>query len=120
MTHYKSWSGLKKRLEDRLCEELRGRISYFLTRYHKVHDSYGRAAVRLDGEELVCFSWNMMYEQDRQLNETWRESGEWDRESFRDKWNAERTFCEMDFLGAALVFLEMPIDEALTDGDYLI
>ena len=120
MTNYKSWSGLKKRLEDRLCEELRGRISYFLTRYHKVNDSYGRAAVRLDGEELVCFSWNMMYEQDRQLNETWRESGEWDRESFRDKWNAEGTFCEMDFLGAALVFLEMPIDEALTDGDYLI
>lgn len=120
MAHYKSWSGLKKRLEETLCEELHGRISYFLTRYHKVHDAYGRAAVRLDGMELVCFSWNMMYEQESQLSEQWRESGEWDRESFKDKWNAEGTFCEMDFLGAALEFLEKPIDAALTDENYLI
>ena len=44
MDHYKSWSGLNKWLNECLCEELKGRITYFLTRYHKVHDSYGRAA----------------------------------------------------------------------------
>lgn len=57
MEHYKSWSGLSKWLRESLCDELRGRITYFLTRYHKVHDSYGRAAILLDGNELVCFSW---------------------------------------------------------------
>lgn len=51
MTHYKSWKYLNKALCDRLCEGLRGRITYFLTRYHAVHNSYGRA--RLDGKELA-------------------------------------------------------------------
>ena len=45
MDHYKSWSGLNKWLNECLCEELKGRITYFLTRHHKVHDSYGRAAI---------------------------------------------------------------------------
>ena len=56
MDHYKSWSGLNKWLNECLCDELRGRVTYFLTRYHKVHDSYGRAAILLDGKELVRFS----------------------------------------------------------------
>ena len=57
MDHYKSWSGLNNWLNECLCEELKGRITYSLTRYHKVHDSYGWAAILLDGKELVRFSW---------------------------------------------------------------
>ena len=30
---FKSWSGLKKQLEDLLCDSLKGRISYFYTRH---------------------------------------------------------------------------------------
>lgn len=51
MNHYKSWSALNKQLTSFLCDELKNRISYFLTRYHKVRNSYGRAAIRLDGKE---------------------------------------------------------------------
>jgi hypothetical protein len=47
MEHYKSWTGLNKQLRENLCDELTDRIAYFLTRYHDVHNSYGRAAIRL-------------------------------------------------------------------------
>ena len=53
MENYKSWSGLNKQLSEPPCDELKNRITYFLTRYHSVHDSYGRAASRLDGTELA-------------------------------------------------------------------
>ena len=49
----KSWSRIKKRLEqDLLCEKLHGRVQYFRTIYHKAPDKYGRFAVRVDGEEI--------------------------------------------------------------------
>ena len=64
MNHYKSWSGLNKQLAECLCDSLRNRVTYFLTRYHEVHNSYGRAAIRLDGKELAVFSWIDMYKQD--------------------------------------------------------
>jgi len=53
MAHYKSWAGLRKQLEALLCDPLKGRVTYFLTRYHTVHNAYGRAAIRLDGKELL-------------------------------------------------------------------
>ena len=36
-----------------LCPALRGRIQYFLTRYHGAPDDYGRFCVRVDGKEYV-------------------------------------------------------------------
>ncbi len=49
-----TWSRTRKRLEqDLLCPALRGRVQYFLTRYHGAPDNYGRFAVRLDGREIV-------------------------------------------------------------------
>lgn len=59
--HYKSWSGLKKQMTDNLCDTLRGRITFFLTQYHDVHNPYDRASIRLDGKELTNFSWGDMY-----------------------------------------------------------
>ncbi len=66
---YKSWPGLKKTPEERVCAALRGRVTCFLTRYHSVRDTYGRAAIRPDGRELVCFSWNNGYEQEGESKE---------------------------------------------------
>ena len=49
-----TWSGIKNKLEnDYLCPALRGRIQYFVTRYHEAHDREGRAAIRLDGVEVL-------------------------------------------------------------------
>ncbi len=49
-----TWSGMRKKLEnDYLCPALRGRIQYFATSYSKSHDHEGRAAIRLDGIEIL-------------------------------------------------------------------
>lgn len=50
-----SWSGIRKKLEeDYLCNALRGRIQYFVTRYRESHDSNkGRVAILLDGKEIL-------------------------------------------------------------------
>lgn len=122
MNHYKSWAGLNKQLNQLLCEELKGRISYFLTRYHDVHNAYGRAAIRLDGRELVCFSWVEMYRQEADVAKQWEKTGEWDYNSkeLKEKWDLNKTYYEMDFLDAALKFIQMPVEAALESDNYII
>lgn len=122
MNHYKSWAGLNKQLADLLCDELKGRLSYFLTRYHKVHNSYGRAAICLDKREIVCFSWIEMYRQENDLHKAWEETGVWDDNhlDLKKKWDANATYHDMDFLSAATSFLKMPITKALYSDNYIV
>ena len=122
MNHYKSWSGLNKQLTECLCDSLRNRVTYFLTRYNEVHNSYGRAAIRLDGKELVIFSWIDMYKQDSDINEHWKETGIWDGDTLelKNKWEKEGILSDWDFLQAATDFLQMPIEEALISNNCLI
>lgn len=50
----KSWNYVKKRLEsDFMAPSLRGRVTYFMTRYEHAHDEAGRVAVRVDGKEIL-------------------------------------------------------------------
>ncbi len=122
MNHYKSWAGLKRQLDDLLCDALKGRISYFLTYYHHVHNSYGRAAIRLDGKELVCFSWIEMYRQEWDCDRIWEETGIDDPNSreLKERWDGACTYCEKDFLDAALSFINLPIHSALASDNYII
>ncbi len=122
MNHYKSWSGLNKQLNDYLCDSLKNRISYFLTRYHDVNNSYGRASIKLDGKELVIFSWIDMYKQDYDINEQWKDIGIWDSTSLnlKKKWEKEGTLSDWDFLQAATDFLQLSITEALESDNCLI
>ena len=49
-----TWNGIRNKLEsDYLCPALRGRIQYFATSYWESHDQTGRAAIRLDGVEVL-------------------------------------------------------------------
>ncbi|MBR5428637.1 MAG: SGNH/GDSL hydrolase family protein [Clostridia bacterium] len=119
---YKSWSGLNNQLHDFLCDSFKDRITYFLTRYHEVHNAYGRAAIRLDGKELVCFSWEQMYRQERDVCEIWA-AGRWcsfDDPVLKKKWDADGVHCEGDFLRAASEFVNMPIADALVNDDFII
>lgn len=48
------WSGIRKKLESEyLAESLRGHIQYFVTCYSKCPDHEGRAAILLDGKEII-------------------------------------------------------------------
>ena len=50
-----TWSGTRNKLEkEYLAESLRGHIQYFATTYRKSHDQEGRAAILLDGKEIIC------------------------------------------------------------------
>lgn len=121
MDHYKSWQYLNKQLTERLCEELRGRITYFLTRYHEVHNAYGRAAIRLDGKELAVFTWNNGYLLEYAEHELWENNAP--KEEYRklDREFAEKgILCEWDFLREATDFLQMPITDALNCENYLV
>ena len=49
-----TWSGIRNKLEnDYLCPALRGHIQYFAASYSKSADHEGRAAIRLDGVEVL-------------------------------------------------------------------
>ena len=49
-----TWSGIRNKLEnDYLCPALRGHIKYFATSYSKSADHEGRAAIRVDGVEVL-------------------------------------------------------------------
>ena len=48
------WSGIRKKLESEyLAESLKGHIQYFATSYSKCPDHEGRAAIMLDGKEII-------------------------------------------------------------------
>lgn len=116
--HYKSWSGLKKQLTERLCDELQGRVDYFLTRYHKVHNSYGRAAIFVDGKERADFTWLDMYQQDI---DSWSCGSTTEEELLlQKKWNQDKILSDYDFLTSATRYLQMNIQEALQSDDYII
>ena len=58
-----TWSGIRNKLEnDYLCPALRGRIQYFAASYRESHDQTGRAAIRLNGVEVLRSSY-YAYEQ---------------------------------------------------------
>ena len=122
MNSYKSWGELNKRLLELLCDSLKVRITYFLTRYHKVHNSYGRASIRLDGRELVCFSWWDRYLQETDLYErVWKSSDkEAERKKLEAEWKENGTFCDMDFLEAVTAFLDEPIEASLQSDNYIV
>ena len=121
MDHYKSWKYLNNELSDRLCEGLRGRITYFLTRYHEVHNAYGRAAIQLDGKEIAEFMWINVYIEEGKWGELWEKNA-----LPKEYWRIYREYekngglSEWDFLQAAVDFLQMPIADALNSENYLI
>ena len=121
MTHYKSWQYLNKQLNKRLCEGLRGRITYFLTRYHTVHNSYGRAAIRLDGKEFAVFAWNNGYLLEYAEHELWENNASKEEYQKLNREFAEKgILSEWDFLQAATDFLQMPIADAFNSENYLV
>lgn len=49
-----TWSSIRNKLEQEyLADSLRGHIQYYVTTYSKCPDHEGRAAIRLDGKEII-------------------------------------------------------------------
>ena len=58
-----TWSGIRNKLEnDYLCPALRGHIQYFAASYSKSADHEGRAAIRVDGVEVLRSNYYTYFE----------------------------------------------------------
>ena len=63
MAGVSTWSGIRNKLEnDYLCPALQGHIQYFATSYNKSADHEGRAAIRMDGVEVLRSNYYTYFE----------------------------------------------------------
>ena len=123
---YKSWSDLKKQMNDLLCDSLKDRIAYFYTRYHKDRGSFGRATINFDKNELVSFSWDIGI--DIQWDDEYkacRENPNVAQETIHnmlmsEKWMQEGTLCHRDFLEAVTTYLKTDITKAIYSNNYIL
>ena len=136
-SRFKSWSNLKKQMNDLLCDSLKGKISYFYTCYHQVHNSYGRATINYCKNEIAAFSWVERYHQMYDMSEQYKKM---DDESYpsanyedavdaymaasavltKEKWMPNCTLCEADFINAITIYLNTNISAALKSDNYLL
>lgn len=125
-SRYKSWSMLKKQMEDLLCQSLKGRITYFYTRYHKDRGSYGRATVNLDRDELIAFSWNVGIdiqwkdEYAACIEDPSADQTDVHNKLMSEKWMPQGTLCHNDFLDAVTTYLKIDIPTALSSDNYIL
>ena len=134
---YKSWSTLKKQMNDLLCESLKGKITYFYTSYRRVHNAYGRATVNYNQKELVAFSWDIGYAQwddeyavldENNVNiqtlgsfhAVWDEQRRVQEELNKNKWMPEGKLCEGDFINAMTTYLKTDIATSIHSDNYLL
>ena len=96
--HHKSWSNLRKCLEeDRLCPALRGRVQYFMTRYHDAHDDEGRLCIRVDGKEYLNSHSGNHYE--------WSSDGKFRRRTTEEH-NQMGVFCYCHIISAIDTYMD--------------
>ena len=120
-SRYKSWSNLKKHMNDLLCDSLKDKISYFYTSYHEVHNAYGRATINYCKKEMVAFSWVEMYKQEQEVSQLYQEGkkvsyGELEKE----KWMPECKLCDADFINSMTIYLKTDIATSLNSDNYLL
>ncbi|MBO5010014.1 MAG: hypothetical protein J6D20_04875 [Clostridia bacterium] len=125
-SNFKSWSNLKKQMEDLLCDNLKNRITYFYTRYHKARGSFGRATINLDKNELIAFSWDMgIYVQWNDEYKMCTQNPDVEQAAIHntlmnEKWMPQGTLCHHDFLEAATTYLKIDISVALNSDNYIL
>jgi len=118
---YKSWSNLKKQMNDLLCDALRDKISYFYTAYHQVHNVYGRATINFNKKEMAAFSWVEAIGQEREVSELYRQGQKVSYEELEtEKWMPGCKLCEADFIDSITGYLNTDITTALHSDNYLL
>ena len=119
-----TWTKMRQKLEQEyLAESLRGRLTYFVTNYHVMLDGdEGRAAIRLDGHEVLKSNffermdaqWNLYQtmQEDAEQPDAWRQSAV---QAVRDG-----AFYQMDFYRAFYEFDSQSIAESLSSENALV
>ena len=129
-TRMKSWNYVKKRLESEfMAPSLRGRVTYFMTRYDHAHDKAGRVAVRVDGKEILKGSdmswWIRGTEYEKRVLELFPEIRDLKSQKQREEavWNAAvdlGCITRCDFYDAYDTFENQSIDDSLNGKNGLV
>ena len=116
-----TWSGIRKKLEEEyLAQSLRGRVQYFCTTYRKSHDHEGRAAILVDGREVLQGNYYNSYLKSYLLPK-------------EEKYSPRKLFLDVDavtvglgmfeqhtFYNAFREFDNQSIEDSLQSGNFLI
>ena len=106
-----TWSGTRKKLEeDYLCPALRGRVRYFATTYRESHDQEGRAAILVDGKEILRSNY---FEYDGTFWHTYYSSEEKDAHSVEQNVLDKGLFDQRVFYAAFQEFDNQSIEASL-------
>ncbi len=119
-----TWSAIRAKLENEyLAPSIRGRIQYFCTTYNKCHDREGRAAIRLDGCEIVKSSYYEKMAAHSREHKSLLKAGH----SYSDSWDkafniAANTgeFDQRTFYAAFAEFDNQSIEESLASENALV
>lgn len=118
---YKSWSNLKKQMNDLLCDSLKGKITYFYTSYHQVHNAYGRATINYCKKEIVAFSWAELYEQEKECSDCIMLGKNVTYEEMKKtRWMPNCVLCESDFINSITVYLNQDVLSSLNPDNYIL
>ena len=105
--NYKSWKGLKKQLEERLCAKMQDRIEYTYASFRNIHESR-EVKILFDKKDLLVFTSGK--------NDSYM-GDDIDQKIFKFNDRPLGYDEDADFLCAATNFLNMDIEVALS-GDY--
>ena len=123
-----TWSGIRNKLEsDYLCPALRGHIQYFATSYSKSADHEGRAAIRVDGVEVLRSNYYTYFENVWTKFHHLRSTTLKDHDSAKEAINQahayaleQGTFDQKVFYEAFGIFDNQSIEKSLTSENPLV
>lgn len=121
------WSKLKKQLEDRVCDSLKGRIEFFQTNYRAIHEPETRFWITLDGEEIYSVSklrWLIDYyklsNEIREINKCTNYKDFKQKQGYYRAYDQaeeilikQGEFSDYEFENALIQYLSIPFDEAI-------
>jgi hypothetical protein len=120
------WSKLKKEIENRFAESLKGRIYLYSTRYTSASYTMSRGWITFDGKEVVNFSTpDSVNEYGRYYNEVTKSNcashpSVKDFERTPGKVIEKGEFSRYDFHEACWTFLNLSIEDALKNENPII
>ena len=118
-----SWSGMRNKLEkEYLAGALRGHIRYYATSYSKSPDHEGRAAILLDGKEIIagCYYNNWLKAELFPRDERYERRMKEEMAFIDDTAVQLGIFDQQSFYEAFSIFVNQSIEESLASENMLV
>lgn len=118
------WTKTRQILEsDLLCDSLKGRVRYYVTRYRHAHDGTGRVCILVDKQEVI----NMPCENEDKIFAEAHERFEGSGKSLFQlseviayEYHERGDFRPYDFGSAVDIYLSQPIGDSLSSNNFLV